>query len=168
MSRSRSRSHPWWTTASVGLASPVSWDVARVRADSSPYERANMRHVPLKMAWILDKNAVKRGSSVPFRTAEREGKAMDGHQNLGIEGAMHYAKCVAQVMEAVAIGHEGGKESTIRLGLAVSSIPELHECHFDAALIVITKMLNDVGCDSERWRLQIPVYTAAIVASDLQ
>lgn len=75
---------------------------------------------------------------------------------------LHLAERAATVMEAVALGIEGGDGTAFNIAHAANHIGEAHICDLDAALLVIAHMLMDARCDTDRWRRDIPRFVSTI------
>ena len=77
---------------------------------------------------------------------------------------LHLALCVAQISEAAAIAVEGGGGIGLDLHTAVESIPNLHECHVDAAIWILARKLWEHGDSVAEWREDIPRVFATVAS----
>lgn len=81
---------------------------------------------------------------------------------------LHLALCVAQISEAVAIAVERGGGVGLDLHSAVESVPNMHECHVDAAIWILARALWERGDPVAEWRDDIPRVFATVAAGRTQ
>lgn len=77
---------------------------------------------------------------------------------------LHLAQCAAQLSEAAAIAVERGGDAGLDLPAAIRSIRGMHECHVDAAIIILARALWQQGISVDEWRDEIPRVFAAIAS----
>lgn len=80
---------------------------------------------------------------------------------------LHLAQCAAQLSEAAAIAVERGGDEGLDLPAAIRSMRSMHECHVDAAIVMLARTLWKQGISVEEWREEIPRIFAAIASGPI-
>lgn len=89
----------------------------------------------------------------------------EGHSR---DRLLHLALCVAQISEAAAIAVERGGGAGLDLHAAIEAVPNLHECHVDAAIWILARRLWEHETPLAEWRDAIPRVFATVASGRTQ
>lgn len=69
---------------------------------------------------------------------------------------LHFAACASDIVAAVEAGMRTPEEDTVNIDAMRAALPEPHECHTYAAIVMLVRFLKRGGISVEEWTARGP------------